>query len=115
MVMRGFELVTIEKQTQNLVNWTTFQDYTAFLFLYMCARKSNLLLNNLNFVALSYKETLSQLILLITIFYLFLCFKNVFEKKNCYIFLCFKLIFFIFLDHFNALISKLIFKKYILF
>jgi len=37
-------------------------------------------------------------------------FKNVFEKIEFFLFFCFKLIFFcVFLDHFDVLISKLIF------
>jgi hypothetical protein len=42
--------------------------------------------------------------------YLFLCFKNIFEKIK-FFFIFFKLIFLVFLDYFNALISKIIFKK----
>jgi len=45
---------------------------------------------------------------------LFLYFKNVFEKIYLfiYLFFYFKLIFFLmFLDHFDALISNMIFKK----
>jgi hypothetical protein len=44
---------------------------------------------------------------------LFARFKNVFKKINFffYFFLYLKLIFFVFLDHFNMLMSKIIFKK----
>jgi hypothetical protein len=45
---------------------------------------------------------------------LFLCFKNIFLKIEFYfIFLCLKLIFFfVFSDHFNVLISKIILKNF---
>jgi len=44
---------------------------------------------------------------------LFLRFKSFFKNKLIFfVFFCFKLIFFMFLDHFDALMSKIIFKKH---
>jgi len=48
-------------------------------------------------------------LVLVFIFFIFLCFKSIF--KNFYFF-CFKLVFFfIFLNYFDALMLKIIFKK----
>ena len=46
--------------------------------------------------------------------FLFLYFKNIFKKFKFYFFYYFKLIFFVFLDHFDALMSKIIKKNTIL-
>jgi len=44
--------------------------------------------------------------------YLFLRFKSILKKiEFFYFFLCYKLIFFMFLDHFDVLILKIILKK----
>jgi len=46
------------------------------------------------------------------LFFLFLYFKSTFEKNyNFFYFFYFKLIFLVFSDHFDVLISKIIFKK----
>jgi hypothetical protein len=42
---------------------------------------------------------------------MFLCFKNVFEKKNYFFSLLQINNFLVFLDYFDAIISKIIFKK----